>query len=196
MITAKAIARIRALVEARGDRIGQGLSDGTLRMIQDALGTQPPELWTSIWTSFCPLGEGWPDWNSLTAPEAESFLRAPIESVESDVMNGLWLPEWGERPQSSGKALQLFKSKLMGMPALMPLRGHRCMSCDRPDRTGPVFSVMGFDTIFAASDLTTWFEHEFAQDCDLMSLAQPPVPFWGDLASGEVTPIRLPALFR
>jgi hypothetical protein len=183
-------------LEGRGVRIGDGLSESDISRVSEFLRAKPPTIWIRLFSEFCPLGDGWPDWHSMTVDEAESLLRAPREMLELNILDGSWFPSWGSRPEDPFEALTRANSELAKVPSLLPMHGHRYLPCDREDRTGPVLSVMGVDTVFASADLVSWFDQEFSDDYFARSMQQPPVPFWGELASDALETIQMSALFR
>ena len=153
-----------ALLEGakRGLHFGEGLSDAEVQRAEESYGVRfPPDLRAFLQTAL-PLGSPFPNWRIADDPiarEAESFvLRGILFDVEE---NGVWLPEWGQRPEQLDDAKALVAKHVEKAPRLIPIYGHRMMP-DRPHLNGnPIFSIHQTDMIYYGFDLDDYFRHEF-----------------------------------
>jgi hypothetical protein len=101
------------------------------------------------------------DWVYDRARIADA-LKWPLDGILFDVEeNGLWWPEWGDRPATREERASIVGEVVGKAPKLIPLMGHRYLP-ERPNISGnPVFSVHQSDIIVYGSDLTEWLEIEF-----------------------------------
>ena len=97
----------------------------------------------------------------IESDRIRSMLRWSLEMLLLDVENGVWWPDWGDRPPVAKERRELVTSCLATKPRLIPLLGHRFLP-ETPNQTGnPVFSMRGFDTIYYGSNLAEDFANEF-----------------------------------
>jgi hypothetical protein len=110
-------------------------------------------------------------------------LEHPLGGLLFDLEhNGLWWPEWGERPPTAQERAEVLTGVVRGAPQLIPLIAHRYIPEDPHDRGNPVFSVMQADVIYYGADLEDYFEREANPQ------PWPPIrddvrfiPFWSEL---------------
>jgi hypothetical protein len=153
-----------ALLEGakRGLHFGEGLSDVEVQRAEESYGVRfPPDLRAFLQTAL-PLGSPFPNWRIADDPiarEAESLvLRGILFDVEE---NGVWLPEWGQRPGQLDDAKALVAEHVKKAPRLIPIYGHRMMP-DRPHlNSNPIFSIHQTDMIYYGFNLDDYFRHEF-----------------------------------
>jgi len=108
------------------------------------------------------------------------MLNWPFEMLEFDLEhNGLWWPEWGDRPATAEDRSSVLRAELAKAPKLIPLIGHRFIPAE-PHRSGnPVFSMHGADTIYYGANLDEYFDNEFNGRHSLRPVTR--IPFWSDL---------------
>ena len=121
----------------------------------------PPDLRAFLQTAL-PRGPKFPDWRSGDEAILRDWLNIPREGVLFDIEhNGFWLDEWGPRPDSLEKALQIGSDLIAAAPKLIPIFSHRMMP-DEPHLPGnPVFSVHQTDIIRYGFNLADYLRHEF-----------------------------------
>lgn len=101
------------------------------------------------------------DWSGETQP-IKKALSWPLESLLFDVEeNGLWWPEWGDRPVGERNRAAVVAEVLNAAPKLIPLRGHRYLPEEPQEPGNPVFSVYQSDIIVYGADLADWMRVEF-----------------------------------
>ncbi len=102
---------------------------------------------------------GGTDWNNEEM--VRSQLAWPFEGLLFDVEgNGLWWPEWGDRPAKEEDRAEVFRAVRRRAPKLIPIFGHRYLPAT-PCRAGnPVFSVYQSDIIHFGADLLDYIDRE------------------------------------
>ena len=101
------------------------------------------------------------DWAGDTQP-IKSALSWPLEGLLFDVEeNGLWWPEWGDRPTDEPDRAAVVAEVLDAAPKLIPLLGHRYLPEEPQVRGNPVFSVYQSDIIIYGASLADWMNVEF-----------------------------------
>jgi hypothetical protein len=140
-----------------------GLTDAEVANVEGRFDFRfPPDLRSFLQTAL-PRGVGFPDWRSGDETTLSYWLNSPAEGVLFDVEhNGIWLDEWGARPDSTAEALAMAGALIAAAPRLIPIYSHRMMP-DEPHLSGnPVLSVDQTDFIYYGFNLTDYFYHEFA----------------------------------
>lgn len=136
----------------------------------------PPDL-VALLLDRRPI-KGW-DWRTDDAG-IHRALNQPLEGLLFDVEhNGLWWPEWGEKPHSLGKQAEIVTAVVNGAPRLIPLIRHRYIPEDPHESGNPVFSVMQSDVIYYGANLEEYFANEFGEPYRIGSVRR--IPFWSEL---------------
>ena len=146
----------------RGLHFAEGLSDAEVRRAEENYGFQfPPDLKAFLQTAL-PVGSPvFPDWRLEDDLYIREMLDLPLQGILFDVENGIWLPEWGQRPKLIEEAKALVEEHVKKAPRLIPIYRHRMMP-DRPHLVGnPILSVHQTDIIYYGFDLDDYFRHEF-----------------------------------
>jgi hypothetical protein len=119
------------------------------------------------------------DWSGEN-PQIRRMLNWPFELLQFDLEhNGLWWPEWGNRPLTTADRSAVLRSELAKAPKLIPLIGHRFIP-EEPHQSGnPVFSMHGQDTIHYGAGLHQFFENEFNGQYVIGATTR--IRFWSDL---------------
>jgi len=101
------------------------------------------------------------DWRGEN-PHIRKMLRWPFERLQFDLEhNGLWWPQWGDRPPTPEERAAILQAELAKAPKLIPLIAHRFLP-EEPHFSGnPVFSMYGMDTIYYGANLAQYFDNEF-----------------------------------
>jgi hypothetical protein len=102
---------------------------------------------------------GGPDWNDEAT--VRSRVARPFEGLLFDVEeNGLWWPEWGDRPDNVDARAEVLRTVVGKAPRLIPIFSHRYLPAT-PDLAGnPVFSVYQSDVIHYGTDLHDYIDRE------------------------------------
>lgn len=139
--------------------LSQGLSAAELAAAEDTCGTTfPPDL-RDLLTVVVPKGRGFPDWRSpLSVVPA---LERPLQGLEFDVQSGIWLSDWGPRPDALEEALAIVRKEVAAAPRLIPLFAHRYLPSEPLKSGNPVLSVYQADIIYYGKDLRSYIAHEF-----------------------------------
>lgn len=108
------------------------------------------------------------------------MLNFPFEMLQFDLENnGLWWPEWGDRPPTTEGRSSVLRAELAKAPKLIPLLGHRFIP-EEPCRSGnPIFSMHGEDTIYYGANLNEYFDNEFGGRYVIGPTSY--IRFWSDL---------------
>jgi len=154
-----------------------GYTSGELDAAQERYRIRfPPDL-VELLLDRRPI-DGW-DWRT----DGEGIRRAlehPLNGLLFDLEhNGLWWPEWGERPASADERAEVVTAVVNAAPRLIPLIAHRYIP-DAPHKAGnPVFSVMQSDVIYYGANLTEYFANEFRGTYQVGPARR--IPFWTEL---------------
>jgi hypothetical protein len=111
-------------------------------------------------------------------------LRDPLEGLQFDVEhNGLWWPEWGDRPATPDERAEVIRALVEAAPRLIPIMGHRYIPESPHEAGNPIFSVMQSDIIYYGADLADYLRRDFATDPPRSPVGAPNrrIPFWSDL---------------
>jgi hypothetical protein len=136
------------------------------------------------------------DWRR-DVPAIADALHWPLQGLLLDVeRDGLWLPAWGTRPDTTEARRETVTRLVAAAPALVPVIGHRYLLGDPPAAGNPALSIWKSDIIVQARDLRGLLVVEFAELLGLdraqaahiaMEGAAPEtiaaIPFWGELIS-------------
>jgi len=121
------------------------------------------------------------DWRS-DDKEIREMLRWPFEGLLFDVENnGLWWPEWGERPKTTKGRSEVLAKVLDRAPKLIPLVSHRYLPSEPHEAGNPVFSVYQSDVIYYGADLKDYFQREFVEPDRPLPPHVKHIRFWSDL---------------
>lgn len=99
-------------------------------------------------------------------------VSAPVEGLLFDVEhNGLWLAEWGARPDSAKERQAVVRREATNSSPLIPVFGHRYLVAKPNGPGNPVLSIMQSDIIVYGDDLRGYLLAELA---DLLKEPSPP----------------------
>ncbi|MFE0151087.1 hypothetical protein ACFWY5_28360 [Nonomuraea sp. NPDC059007] len=125
----------------------------------------------------------WPDWRNGEPGELRRHLNWPVDCLLQDVQRGHWHPAWGERPDSGEAAVDVARSRLAGVPAMVPVYAHRFLPAGHGTFGHPVLSMWGCDIIYYGADLLDYINQEFEEPRPEHPddwAPQATVPFWRD----------------
>ncbi len=161
----------------------QGYSKEELDEAQDRHNLSfPPDLIDTLLKARIPDGYDW----TKDHDQIRERLEWPFEMLLSDVENGFWWPDFGDRPQNTEGCKAVLREYLDRQPRLIPLSGHRFIP-DSPNAAGnPVFSMHGFDTIYYGANLEQWLRNEFMDEWNIGMVKH--ISFWSDIAEDHETP--------
>lgn len=122
-----------------------------------------------------------PDWNDDNAIRA--LLAWPYEGLLFDVEeNGLWWPEWGNRPDTAEERSEVLRNVIERAPRLIPVFSHRYVPATPCKAGNPVFSVYQSDVIHYGADLTDYIDREEnGWNCRPWPEAVREIEFWSEL---------------
>jgi len=161
-----------------------GYSPSELDAAQERYGLRfPPDL-VELLLDRRPI-QGW-DWRT----DHDGIRRAmqhPLNGLLFDLEhNGLWWPEWGERPSSAEERAEVLTSAVDAAPRLVPLIGHRYIP-EEPHKAGnPVFSVMQSDVIYYGANLAEFLDNHFGGTHCAGSTRH--IPFWSEMVERIARP--------
>lgn len=163
-----------------------GYSQAELEDIQDHWKLRfPPDL-LELMRRRRPLMPGGFDWLVSSPAEIQRILEWPLEGLWFDVQeNGLWWPEWGEKPEAPLDQFNKLGDVVAKAPKLIPLYGHRYLPAAPHESGNPVFSVYQSDVIYYGADLEDWIAREVRGwgVGGAIDPAHPPkeIPFWSEM---------------
>src|SRR5262249_9578083 len=131
-----------ARLQARGIAFDPGLSDAEVNVAESRFGFRfPPDLRAFLQTAL-PLRETFPNWRSGKEVALRDCVDRPRERIVLDSeYNAFWLDEWGPRPDTLERAVQIAEEPVAAPPRLIPIYAPRMLP-DSPCLPGnPVFSV-------------------------------------------------------
>ncbi len=140
----------------------------------------PPDL-SSFLQQVLPLGDSFPEWRNLDAPELRGRIEWPFDGIAFDIEhNAFWWPAWGARPERLSDAIELAREKVSLTPRLIPI------FAEPADAGNPVLSVYQTDIIYYGSDLRRYLAHEFGDMTheDAIRTPQRRIRFWSDVIDG------------
>jgi hypothetical protein len=139
-----------------------GLTDEEVTRCEQRFGFRFPLDLREFLQTALPSGPQFPDWRGGAESMLREWLDAPRQGVLFDVEhNGLWLDEWGHRPESTQAAIEAANALVLNAPKLIPIFSHR-MIPDEPHMAGnPVLSVHQSDIIYYGFDLADYLQREF-----------------------------------
>jgi hypothetical protein len=158
---------------------GPGYSQSELDAAQERFGLIfPPDLVALLRDRRVP---GAHDWTGDEAP-IRRMLDWPLEGFLFDVeYDGLWWPEWRERPQSEAGRAEVVTAIVAAAPRLIPIYSHRYMPEEPHEAGNPIFSVHQSDIIFYGADLEDYIAREFRvhrRGLEPVRGATKPIRFW------------------
>jgi hypothetical protein len=120
----------------------------------------PPDLVALLREHRPPGGH---DWTGDEEP-IRRMIAWPLDGLLFDVeMDGLWWPEWGERPPGEAERTEVVTAVIQAAPRLIPIYSQRFIPAEPHEPGNPVFSVHQSDIIFYGSNLQDYLEHEFSR---------------------------------
>ena len=92
------------------------------------------------------------DWTNDSA--VKEALELPLDGLLFDIENGIWLDEWGPRPDTASDRARVVRDLVGAAPHLIPLVGHRFVAnAPRSAKGYVVLSVMQTDIVEYGRDL-------------------------------------------
>jgi hypothetical protein len=161
-------------------RWAKGYSQSQLDQAQDRYGLRfPPDL-VALFLDRRPAN-GY-DWDHEDRRIRE-MLDWPYRTLMDEIDDGSWWPAWGERPPRSEEQAEVLRAALVRAPRLIPLVGHRFLPATPCKAGNPVFSMVGFDTIYYGANLDEYFSNEFGGK-HVIGIARH-IPFWSDIVENS-----------
>jgi hypothetical protein len=164
---------------AEGRVWAEGYTQHDLDVAQETFGlTFPPDL-VALFLARRPV-RGW-DWRS-DGEKIRQMLNWPLQGLLFDVEhNGLWWPEWGERPVTAETRAEVLRDIVSQAPKLVPLVSHRYIPSEPNESGNPIFSIYQSDVIYYGTDLDNYFEREFSHARGPVVGPVKRVRFWSEL---------------
>jgi hypothetical protein len=104
-----------------------------------------------------------PDWRNNAAEAMSRWRDELLGGAVFDVEHGLWVEEWGVRPNDPQEVRARVAEVLDNAPPLIPIFAHRAIPNEPLEAGNPVFSVKQFDIIVYGNDLEQYLHNEFAR---------------------------------
>ncbi|MFC0437881.1 hypothetical protein [Kutzneria buriramensis] len=170
-------------------RLAPGLTDAEFAAVEDMYGFTFADDHREFLAAALPVDDdrvrGWPDWRDGDPAVLRQMLDWPVEGVLFDVEhNVMWDEGWGPQPHTVDERLAIARSRLAGVPRLVPVYGHRYLPAGRGSCGHPVLSVYQTDIIYYGVDLSDYIHQEFGgpglERSDPRWQPVATVPFWRD----------------
>jgi hypothetical protein len=105
---------------------------------------------------------GWPNWRGGDTETVRAQVDHPVTTVIEAVRDGHWPSGWGKRPAGSEHAMAEARTRLAGVPRMIPVYAHRYLPAGRNTSAHPVLSIHSLhDTIVYGLDLADYIDREF-----------------------------------
>jgi hypothetical protein len=168
-------------LRSRGIKFAKGLSPEEISSAEAHYNIQFPEDYRAFLSLALPVSSGFPNWRNFS-DSLDSSIKWPWKGMAFDIEHdSYWQTTWGIRPDTLADALQIAKEHFDQVPKLIPVYGHRYISCEPKDAGNPIFSVYQMDIIYYGSTLAEYFEIDFfGLDHSEMSQNIRPIRFWGE----------------
>jgi hypothetical protein len=175
----------------QGVNLADGLRDADIASVEERFDFRfPPDL-RALLQKVLPISHGFPDWRDGDTEELRAFVDEPIDGLLYDVLQGVfWLRDWGTRPGSDARAMDLARTRLADAPRLIPFHGHRYLSSIPREAGNPVFSVVQADVVIYGLDLADnlWLDFGVPKPRGGRVTARD-IPFWTEVIRWNNTPI-------
>jgi hypothetical protein len=155
------------LMRHKGIVFEPGLSDAEVIAIEAKFDIQfPPDL-KRFFQLGLPVNDLFYNWRKGLTDDAivatiQKRMNWPLEDVFISARNnGLWRPEWGNKPTDAEERVVIAQHHCLTYPKLIPICGHRYISSEPHENGNPVFSMHGMDIVYYGFDLATYFSNEF-----------------------------------
>ena len=158
-------------------------TDEVFKKIEETYGVVLPHEFKQVYRDLEQLPNGWYNWADFSR-ENTDCLKKQMEEVMGEMTDEIddieWNDNWGECPNTIHEVHHFIKSKMKSAPALMPIVGHRYISCE-PTSVSPVFSIVGSEIIYYSASLTDFLKGKtITQETELTDLTQ--IAFWSEIA--------------
>ena len=154
------------------DHRSPGLTASELERAQEEAGAAfPPDL-AEFLMDCLPVGSTnprrppdlrseFPDWRNNAAEAMSRWRDELLGGVVFDVEHGLWVEEWGARPNDPQEVRARVAEVLDDAPRLIPIYAHRAIPNEPLEAGNPVFSVKQMDIIVYGNNLEQYLRNEF-----------------------------------
>ncbi len=179
----------RKFLVQKGFKTEKGISNDEFAKIQEIYGIEFPKDLKILLKNFIPLSPdddyGFPNWRDFSDNNVKKLkerISQPIKRILNDVEYGFWCYQWGEKPDNLQDALDIAKAQMELVPKMIPIYSHRYIPQYKSEKSIPVFSTVGRDTIVFGKNV---FEYLFREFTDIKSISDgesAEIPFWSILA--------------
>lgn len=122
----------------------------------------------------------WTDYSQDNIKIIKERLNAPAKWLLQDVLEGFWIPEWGEKSENITECIDCVSKKIENAPRLIPVFSHRYIVRIPNKENPPVMSMVGSDIVCYGSNLQEYFCKEFLnQNLPIQTCLD--IPFWGKI---------------
>lgn len=167
--------------------LGPGLSNAALGELEDVVEHRLPFEVGLLLVMGVPASDGWHQWEA-PATDWASWQARLVDGLRFDVEhNQLWMPSWGQRPETVAAQLDAATSHFeQHAPPLFPIFRHRAMPLtaavgELSSDGNPVLSVYGTDVVSYGDDLAAWMHREFDVPLPMWPAERRVFPFWSEL---------------
>ncbi|MGJ8562898.1 MAG: hypothetical protein ACSHXY_05045 [Alphaproteobacteria bacterium] len=162
-----------------------GLAYNDIERMQKKLGFNLPPDFCFLLGNLKDPDEVLFPWASFDIQKYRDTIEWVISGIEFDIEHSdLWLPKWGERPQSLDTAKEIMRSDFKTWPKLLPIYGHRFLVAEPCLPGNPVFSIYQTDVICYGTNLAEYLLNEFVRQSEASEDWTPnrKIPIWHDFA--------------
>jgi len=174
-------------LKSKGVEFQEGLTKDEIAVIENSYNIVfPPDL-KSFLSFSLPVSKGFINWRDTSEENIlhiKSRLVWPLEGMIFDIKhNSFWYDDWGVKPDSIDKAINVCEANYYTLPQLIPIYSHRYIPSEPLEVDNPVFSVYQTDIIYYGENLKSYLEVEFEiklhKDIDFKKIKK--IRFWSDI---------------
>jgi len=196
----KKIERVIEILKDRHVRMKRGMSDEQIEQVELMYGITFPEDLRALYQAIVPVGKSFYDWTDQS-PENVWYINSMIENplrlslLDIEHNKWLWMPEWGERPDSFDKRRSIAIKGLRSAPKVIPIYGKSFLPAFPNEAGNPVFDFFQWcESHCHGENLWLYFEREWARKklsslktIDYTRLKK--IPHWYEAIQGGGIPV-------
>jgi len=169
----KEIERVIEILKDCHVRLKHGMSDKQIEQAEQMYGITFPEDLRAFYQAVVPVGRRFYDWTDLSPENVwhiKRMINHPVSVSLWDIEanwtanSGLWIPEWGERPERFDKRQSIAANALRSAPKVIPIYGKSFLPASPNEAGNPIFDFFQWGKSHChGENLWLYFEREWAR---------------------------------